>query len=520
MYKGGKKKKGGKRGGGNNSTNNSNIASPRTPRKEFNVKKGPVTAKCDPVGVPEGSIYQLLREVLGPAFMSFRGDGLNSGLSMPCWMYEPISILQRSAEMFEYAELLEKAAWCTDSFNRMAFVTAFIVSIYSSTPNRFKINFNPILGETFEYVDTRFDDNIKYFSEQVSHHPPRTATHASNSKWVFLQNYHPTTAFLGNNVNLDTHYRTYLKFTESGDEFFVEHPVSKIHNIMMGSTWLEHFGELIVTNIKTGDQCVVDFKKSGFMQGPNYKIDGKIINKNTSETVIKLSGAWNSNLKGVWCTNTTDFEDGKEMVLWEMDEVDWSDKTYRLTDFALSLNYRPKEMKKLILPTDSRRRLDVRYLLKGEDKRATAWKQVAENQQREEEKEFKSRVGEGEDFWSPVWFTCKKDHQDVDFWFLTGQFWEEREKRAKLLASGQEVELYYGGSVKDTAADFTCYRAKYTDTIDDYLGEIRQKDKERENTKEMREKEKEALEKELLAQEAEEEKPVGKTKKGKKMVTS
>jgi hypothetical protein len=58
---------------------------------------------------------------------------------MPCWMYEPISILQRSAEMFEYTELLEKAALCKDSLNRMAFVAAFIVSIYCSTPNRFSM---------------------------------------------------------------------------------------------------------------------------------------------------------------------------------------------------------------------------------------------------------------------------------------------------------------------------------------------------------------------------------------------
>jgi hypothetical protein len=40
---------------------------------DLEVKKAAVKDLCTPVKVTEGSIYQLLREVLGPAFMSFRG---------------------------------------------------------------------------------------------------------------------------------------------------------------------------------------------------------------------------------------------------------------------------------------------------------------------------------------------------------------------------------------------------------------------------------------------------------------
>jgi len=485
---------------------------------DLTVKKDPVRNQCNPTMVPEGSIYQLLREVLGPAFMSFRGDGLNSGLSMPCWMYEPISILQRAAEMFEYTELLEKAALCKDSINRLAFVTAFIISIYSSTPNRFKINFNPILGETFEMVDDRFEDKIRYFSEQVSHHPPRTATHAYNSKWTFMQNYHPTTAFLGNNVNLDTHYRTYIEFKESGDKFFIEHPLSKIHNIMMGTTWLEHYGNLTVTNTKTGDKCNIEFKKASFMSGPNYKIEGEVTSN--KQTIIKIGGTWNGTVKAQWSKDTKDFESGTSYTLWEMAAEDWTDKAYRLTDFALSFNYVNSEMKKYTLPTDSRRRLDIRYLLKGEDKRATAWKQVGETKQRDDEKVLRSKVGESEDFWTPVWFKLDKDHQAQQFWYFTNTFWDERSQREQTVSEGKEVELYYAGSIKESAADFSSYRRLFSDSIDKYLGEIRQKENENEKTKDDIEKEKEALAKQLAESpddsDASTPSSPGKTKKGKK----
>lgn len=115
------------------------------------------------------------------------------------------------------------------------------------------------------------------------------------------------------------------------------------------------------------------------------------------------------------------------------------------------------ELKKLILPTDSRRRLDIRYLIKGEDKRATAWKQIGENKQREEEKELKSKTGKDEvtpspvaityrlqNFWDPIWFKLNKDHQDKDFWFFTDSFWEEREKREKEIKEGKDVEVWTG----------------------------------------------------------------------------
>lgn len=59
---------------------------------------------------------------------------------------------------------------------RIAFVSAFAMSNYSSTIGRIAKPFNPMLGETFEYV--RFDKEYRYVSEQVSHHPPISACYA------------------------------------------------------------------------------------------------------------------------------------------------------------------------------------------------------------------------------------------------------------------------------------------------------------------------------------------------------
>lgn len=63
-----------------------------------------------------------------------------------------------------------------DPLLRIAFISAFAMSNYSSTIGRIAKPFNPMLGETFEYV--RLDKEYRYFSEQVSHHPPISACYA------------------------------------------------------------------------------------------------------------------------------------------------------------------------------------------------------------------------------------------------------------------------------------------------------------------------------------------------------
>jgi hypothetical protein len=45
----------------------------------------------------------------------------------------------------------------------MAYVVAFAMSICSTTIGRTKKPFNPILGETFEYIDEK--KNCKFISE-------------------------------------------------------------------------------------------------------------------------------------------------------------------------------------------------------------------------------------------------------------------------------------------------------------------------------------------------------------------
>ena len=87
-------------------------------------------------------------------------------IPMPVNFNEPLSMLQRLSEDFEYAELLHKAAKISDSCNQLIYIAAFCVSSYAATSNRVGKPFNPLLGETFE-CDRTSDLGWRCITEQV-----------------------------------------------------------------------------------------------------------------------------------------------------------------------------------------------------------------------------------------------------------------------------------------------------------------------------------------------------------------
>ena len=104
-------------------------------------------------------------------------------MTLPVSFNEPTSLLQRVTEDMEYTELLDTAADRSDSTERMLYVAAFAASEYASTIGRVATPFNPLLGETYEYV--RPDKGYRFFIEQVSHHPPVGAAWAEAPKWDY-----------------------------------------------------------------------------------------------------------------------------------------------------------------------------------------------------------------------------------------------------------------------------------------------------------------------------------------------
>lgn len=90
-------------------------------------------------------------------------------------------MIQRFTECCEYKIVLDKCYKCPDQWLRLIYATSFVYMSYSNTYSRTKKPFNPLLYETFEYIK----DDLHYISEQVSHHPPISASLGETPNYKF-----------------------------------------------------------------------------------------------------------------------------------------------------------------------------------------------------------------------------------------------------------------------------------------------------------------------------------------------
>jgi len=217
--------------------------------------------------------------------------------------------------------------------------------------------------------------------------------------------------------------------------------------------WIEHFGVLHIKNVDGSLSCTINFKKSGFFQGTQFKVEGFIEDKDGNK-LVKLEGRWDESLEGKWQTSTSSVSQGETRKLWSIARDTFLYDEYNFTQFTASLNDFDQEMEVTLLPTDSRRRLDRRFLEKGDTTTATHWKKIIEERQRQDRRFRK------ED-WKPVWFELQP-FDDVlgegkTMWVYKGNYWEDRENLVKQYMDGKEVIGPRPPQVLGLACDFTSY---------------------------------------------------------------
>eukprot|EP01121_Diplochlamys_sp_Union-15-3_P015061 TRINITY_DN490_c0_g1_i1.p1 TRINITY_DN490_c0_g1~~TRINITY_DN490_c0_g1_i1.p1 ORF type:complete len:428 (+),score=67.39 TRINITY_DN490_c0_g1_i1:124-1407(+) len=351
------------------------------------------------------------------------GADVMNGISLPAWLYEPLTILQRSCETLAFGSLLNVAAEQVDPLDRLAYVAAFAVSGVSGT-ERYHTNFNPMLGETYEYIDPKA--NFKFLAEKVSHRPPIFANHAKNDNFTFWQNSRLKTKFLGNALDLDTQGSSHLVFPKTKDHFWFRNPATRVQNILVGSKWLEHYGELRIVNTVTKHTCVIPFSKCSFYSynGAVYDITGFVCDDNGKQC-IQLTGKWNQSLTAKWLVDTEGHKKGDVVVLWTCPKDHYTGDKYNLTRFAASLNELSEERKNSLPPTDSRLRPDRMALEQGNIDAATTLKQKLEERQRA----YRNKLQQEGKEWTPTWFKPVTDSNEPDglIWVYKGNYWETKD---------------------------------------------------------------------------------------------
>ncbi|KAK0655565.1 Oxysterol-binding protein-domain-containing protein [Cercophora newfieldiana] len=387
--------------------------------------------KLDADDRPKISLWGILKSMVGKDMTK---------MTLPVSFNEPTSLLYRCAEDMEYADLLDLAADRTDSIERMIYVAAFSASEFASSIGRVAKPFNPLLGETFEYV--RPDKNYRFFIEQVSHHPPVGAAWAESPKWTYYGESAVKSKFYGRAFDIE-HLGTWfvrLRPTAGGAEelYSWKKCTSTVVGIITGNPVVDNYGPMEIKNWNTGEVCHLDFKARGWKQSSAYHVSGKIVDAN-GRVRVSLGGRWNSKL---YARLTPGYEatveeptDGsghqgsindptRAFLIWQANERP-TGIPFNLTPFAVTFNHLDDNLRPWIAPTDSRLRPDQRAMEDGEYDLAATEKNRLEEGQRARRR---AREAQGEEF-VPAWFTRETcEITGKEYWKFNGKYWETRAK--------------------------------------------------------------------------------------------
>lgn len=417
------------------------ISSPQLEKKNELLNEGSFVGYEDPVRTklpmdedtrPKVGLWSVLKSMVGQDLTK---------LTLPVSFNEPTSLLQRVSEDIEYSHILDQAAAFEESSLRMLYVAVFTASMYASTTNRVSKPFNPLLGETFEYART--DGQYRFFTEQVSHHPPISATWTESPKWDFFGECNVDSSFNGRTFAVQHLGLWYIKIRPdhnngvSEETYSWKKPNNTVIGILMGKPQVDNSGDVKITNHTTGDYCMLHYKAHGWTSAGAYEVRGEIYNKN-NEKLWVLGGHWNDSIYGKKVTSkggeltldrikTTNSAmggpklDGSKFLIWKSNER--PTVPFNLTSFALTLNALPPHLLPYLAPTDSRLRPDQRAMENGDYDKAAEEKHRVEVKQRVAKKEREQMGVE----YKPKWF-IQEEHPVTKslYWRFNGEYWIKR----------------------------------------------------------------------------------------------
>ncbi|XP_040499361.1 oxysterol-binding protein-related protein 6 isoform X5 [Ursus maritimus] len=337
-----------------------------------------------------------------------------SKVSMPVELNEPLNTLQHLCEEIEYSELLDKASETDDPYERMVLIAAFAVSGYCSTYFRAGSKpFNPVLGETYECI--REDKGFRFFSEQVSHHPPISACHCESKNFVFWQDIRWKNKFWGKSMEILPVGTLNVMLPKYGDCYVWNKVTTCIHNILSGRRWIEHYGEVTIRNTKSSVCiCKLTFVKVNYWNSNVNEVQGVVMDQE-GKVVHRLFGKWH---EGLYCGVAPSAK-----CIWRPGSMPTNyELYYGFTRFAIELNELDPVLKDLLPPTDARFRPDQRYLEEGNVEAAAAEKQRVEELQRSRRRYMEENNLEH----IPKFFKKVIDANQREAWVSNDTYWELR----------------------------------------------------------------------------------------------
>lgn len=316
-------------------------------------------------------------------------------ISRPALLSAPKTYLQCVAGDLFHTKFLDKAAATEDPILRLKNVIAFTMSGLCRNITELGNNgpLNPILGETY-YAEKR--DGTKLFCEQISHHPPVSAflMDHPNGAYKVHGTGEVTAKMTGfNTINGQRIGDTVIEI-KNGGKIVIGNPEMRIDGLVMGERIVNYMKSFTITDEKNRLAAEVTFNYEevgtmsklassfkGFFGASSQKSEKPLFDSfNISLYSFSKSKTSNEIQKAEVCTGS-----GSWLSHLEIEgEVYW-----KLTD---SLEDGWVETDILKLESDSRNRMDAKFIKEKNFDQAQKEKEGLENLQRHDAKLRKGNV--------------------------------------------------------------------------------------------------------------------------------
>jgi hypothetical protein len=224
-----------------------------------------------PVGnLDNRSLVQILTDAIGVDV---------TRITIPVSYNEPTTFLQRMMEANTHCYLLRIANQVAkyDPDLALLYVGAYSLSTFGCSIQRSSKPFNPMLGETFEYVDTK--RGIKYIAEQVSHHPPISACYIEDENFQLTSYFRVATRFTGNAVEVEPASTNSIILKSTGVQYTFGGIRSVLNNLFVGTMWMDMYGDITVQVSNSKRVFKLNCVQCGWFSAGWHECSGEVLDE-------------------------------------------------------------------------------------------------------------------------------------------------------------------------------------------------------------------------------------------------
>ena len=218
-------------------------------------------------------------------------------ITVPVLFNEPLGLLQKGAGATEFLDILDVAIAESDEMKRFALVAVHQLVQYSTIERcGLAKPFNPLLGETFEYV---VPGKFQFLGEQVSHHPPISAFHIlGDSGYLKYSTFNTKTSFGIGTIGFANIFHEHIELMPYGETFEWSPPGLGFHGLIMGSPYMEIEGTGTLRDVKKPLEkyATVRYHKKGWIHAnEQHKVEGEVFSAK-GQIAFKIEGKWSDEI--------------------------------------------------------------------------------------------------------------------------------------------------------------------------------------------------------------------------------